>query len=552
MTPDQLQRSIAHKRQQKEHFQAVSRGKRIQRFANAARRGQLTNRQKAFLARKNQIAQAQRIQAIKNQPKITMDNYFDRIFVLNMERQMDKWYNMVRRLKELGITNYERFNGIDGYSEPYLSQWTRYSKKPWNRFDKKYGRKAIRSPGVWGILNGMKKMFLVAKKRGYKNFLVLQDDAIFHHNFTALFDQKMKKLPRWKMLFLGVTQYMHTRDMLNAKDFYHPIGMADGAFAVAFDASIYDFIIKQINLFIMPFDSGPLMTVQRTFMRECFVVSPLLVIADVRSSSCRSGRDQEKFCKKVKWNYSNFIEFTKIPDAPLVSVIMVTENSAKYVEDAVYSIIHQTYPNIEFIVLDNASEDKTVSIIRGIKSNKIKLYASKKKMPTSVYKNMGMMVAKGHAITFQDPDCKSISTRLQKQLILLKRNNGAVTVGYREDINGSLEQSASSIMVAKKVIDEIGYMENSESGAEYEYYQKIKHCQMPHSAINEIFYIPYRALAENLDDRESLSSERKQQIDKYHDWLNSKAGPKYRPFPPNKKDGQALDLPNIKEVLQHS
>jgi len=50
--------------------------------------------------------------------------------------------------------------------------------------------------------------------------------------------------------------------------------------------------------------------------------------------------------------------------APLVSVIMPAYNHEKYVEDAIYSIIAQTYKNIELIVLDDGSSDSTLEKIR--------------------------------------------------------------------------------------------------------------------------------------------------------------------------------------------
>ena len=48
---------------------------------------------------------------------------------------------------------------------------------------------------------------------------------------------------------------------------------------------------------------------------------------------------------------------------PLVSVVMVTYNGQDYIADQLHSILHQTYQNIEIIILDNASTDQTISII---------------------------------------------------------------------------------------------------------------------------------------------------------------------------------------------
>lgn len=54
---------------------------------------------------------------------------------------------------------------------------------------------------------------------------------------------------------------------------------------------------------------------------------------------------------------------------PLVSVVMVAYNGQDYIADQLHSILHQTYQNIEIIILDNASTDQTVSIIENAMVN---------------------------------------------------------------------------------------------------------------------------------------------------------------------------------------
>ena len=49
---------------------------------------------------------------------------------------------------------------------------------------------------------------------------------------------------------------------------------------------------------------------------------------------------------------------------PLVSVITVTRNSARYIEETIQSVLAQDYPAIEHIVVDGASTDDTVAILK--------------------------------------------------------------------------------------------------------------------------------------------------------------------------------------------
>ena len=60
---------------------------------------------------------------------------------------------------------------------------------------------------------------------------------------------------------------------------------------------------------------------------------------------------------------------------PLLSIITVVFNSEEFIERTIKSILSQTYPNIEHIILDGSSRDKTLDIIRAY-SDKIAYWKS--------------------------------------------------------------------------------------------------------------------------------------------------------------------------------
>ena len=51
----------------------------------------------------------------------------------------------------------------------------------------------------------------------------------------------------------------------------------------------------------------------------------------------------------------------------LISVIIPAYNAEHYVADAIKSVLNQTYPWFEIIVVDDASQDKTASVVESIK-----------------------------------------------------------------------------------------------------------------------------------------------------------------------------------------
>lgn len=62
---------------------------------------------------------------------------------------------------------------------------------------------------------------------------------------------------------------------------------------------------------------------------------------------------------------------------PLISIIIVTYNAANYIQNAIDSVVNQTYKNIELIIIDGQSTDGTIDIIKHNENN-IKFWKSEK------------------------------------------------------------------------------------------------------------------------------------------------------------------------------
>lgn len=64
----------------------------------------------------------------------------------------------------------------------------------------------------------------------------------------------------------------------------------------------------------------------------------------------------------------NFIPYPQAKDMPLISIITVTLNSEKYIEDTMKSVLAQTYQNYNYIIVDGGSRDHTLNIIASYES----------------------------------------------------------------------------------------------------------------------------------------------------------------------------------------
>lgn len=85
---------------------------------------------------------------------------------------------------------------------------------------------------------------------------------------------------------------------------------------------------------------------------------------------------------------------------PLISIITAVFNGEKYIEQTIKSIINQSYQNIEYIIIDGGSTDRTLDIIKQYE-NKISYWVSEKDNGISDAFNKGLAVAKGEYINFQ-------------------------------------------------------------------------------------------------------------------------------------------------------
>ncbi|GEM_PF-3776592 len=108
-------------------------------------------------------------------------------------------------------------------------------------------------------------------------------------------------------------------------------------------------------------------------------------------------------------------------DGPLVSVVMTSFNMQDYVETAIKSIINQSYRNIEIIVVDDNSSDRTSELLLQLEHNcpQLKVILKSTNSGTYVSKNMGLLQARGEFIALQDSDDWSHPDRIAKSVAVL-------------------------------------------------------------------------------------------------------------------------------------
>lgn len=111
-----------------------------------------------------------------------------------------------------------------------------------------------------------------------------------------------------------------------------------------------------------------------------------------------------------------------INDEPLVSVIMPTYNHARYIGEAIDSVLNQSYKNFELIIIDNYSTDNTKEIVTSYNENRIKYSKFRNHGIIAASRNHGIKNSSGKYIAFLDSDDIWLPQKLELQIDLMESN----------------------------------------------------------------------------------------------------------------------------------
>ncbi len=114
---------------------------------------------------------------------------------------------------------------------------------------------------------------------------------------------------------------------------------------------------------------------------------------------------------------------------PRISVIMPLYNAEKYVEQAINSILNQTYQDFELIIVDDKSTDKSYEICRRIKDKRIRLFQNNCNFGISQTRNIALQHTNGEYIAIMDDDDIAPLYRLEKEIVFLDYHKDIIAVG---------------------------------------------------------------------------------------------------------------------------
>lgn len=109
----------------------------------------------------------------------------------------------------------------------------------------------------------------------------------------------------------------------------------------------------------------------------------------------------------------------------LVSIVTPTYNCEEFISETIKSVLVQTYPYWELLVVDDCSKDNTVAIVKEwcAKDKRIKLFVQQQNGGASLARNKAILESTGKYIAFLDGDDLWLPEKLEKQIKFMHDNN---------------------------------------------------------------------------------------------------------------------------------
>lgn len=156
-----------------------------------------------------------------------VNEYFDKVVVINLDRRQDRMERLEPQLKKLGI-EYERHSAVDG--------------------------KAI---GIAPMIAGTMSHVEVLKKYKDQKILILEDDAYFVENFNEKFETVMQSLPEdWDIFYLGALLPKNVGKTTSVNTDWHRQIMTNGAHAYCVNPKQTDYFLKKLDNYEWYIDVG--------------------------------------------------------------------------------------------------------------------------------------------------------------------------------------------------------------------------------------------------------------------------------------------------------
>lgn len=129
-----------------------------------------------------------------NTQKYTLDSYFDKIYYINLKKDVDRNESILKQFREFNITNFKRIEGTIVKAIPDRYYWRNFNKKFLNE------RYIL---GSLGCRNSHLRIMEDALNNNYDRILIFEDDILFTQDPNKLLVNNINNLGNWDMAYFG-------------------------------------------------------------------------------------------------------------------------------------------------------------------------------------------------------------------------------------------------------------------------------------------------------------------------------------------------------------
>jgi len=192
---------------------------------------------------------------------------------------------------------------------------------------------------------------------------------------------------------------------------------------------------------------------------------------------------------------------------PLVSIVTPSYNQAKYLEQTIVSVLGQTYPNIEYIIIDGNSTDGSLDIIQRYK-DQLKFWVSEPDEGQTNAVNKGLKHCKGELFSFLNSD-----DILEPDAV-------------ENAVNAYLQNSTHAVYYGQcSIIDEKGTIIKTAHGGE------VSHAHLVNKSMLPLIYQPACFFNTTIDLRQPMFREKNMIDYELLLWLSKRYSFAYLPTP---------------------
>lgn len=185
----------------------------------------------------------------------------------------------------------------------------------------------------------------------------------------------------------------------------------------------------------------------------------------------------------------------------LVSAVIVVYNGALYIREALDSILSQTYSNIEVVVINDGSTDKTRSIVESYSGVRL---INQENQGEGAARNRGIQEASGAYIAYLDADDQWAPTKIEKQINLINKSpeNGFILCRVKSIHDGDIAHLPwvtetetvetvgafypSALFARKSLFSEVGFfVQECRASPDVDWFMRAQDIGIKHAIVEE-------------------------------------------------------------------